>query len=554
MSAGASADDRIAEMINHLCETVLLESKKGIFHKFAQLVIEICKYPNRYDNQNLYQAAVLCLIRFMSVSSEFCEANIQLLMNILNDIKNDVVKQNILIGMTDFMFRFPNIIGIWSEKFFCMLHDSNDDVRLTSVKMLSYLIMQEMIKVKGHISDLVLCIEDDNELIRTTTQQFFREIATKPNTLYNILPDVIARLGTSSVLLSEEKYQSVMRFIFGLVDKNRQVEGLVDKLCFRFKITTEERQWRDAVFCLGLLTHTDKTIRKLIEHIPLYKDKVQIDEVYNGFKHIIKTTSQKIAPNQSKDIKDLLTEFETKLNECLEVVDNDNKEDKTQNESPSNATQANDSNIPSTSRETQENPNSQPSRPTHPRSKRDRRSKTPPVRPTPSRQRARKLATPDPMEATPTRRTAKKPALAVTPASVGPTPTRQTSRKVTSNTIDPTPTRQEKRKPTSKTIPESIEPTPTRSTSRRPAPKITPDFVIPTLSRSAKGRSSRNESELKSKPNGPRLRKQIESSDDESSAPPSPSDPPPAKVKATPKRTAGRKVVLNESDSSGSYL
>lgn len=338
MNAGASADDRIAETINHLCEKVLLESKNGIFEKFTHIVIEICKYPNRFDDRNLYQAAVLCLIRFMSVSSEFCESNIQLLMNILNDIKNDVVKQNILIGMTDFMFRFPNVIGIWSDRFFSMLHDSNDEVRLTSVKMLSYLIMQEMIKVKGHISDLVLCIEDDNEVIRTTTQQFFREIATKPNTLYNILPDVIARLGISSVLLSEDKYQSVMRFIFGLVDKNRQVEGLVDKLCFRFKITTEERQWRDAVFCLGLLTHTDKTIRKLIEHIPLFKDKVQIDEVYNGFKYIIKTTSSKIAPNQPKDIKDLLNEFETKLNECLEVVDrntesaNDEENQPTSNE------------------------------------------------------------------------------------------------------------------------------------------------------------------------------------------------------------------------------
>lgn len=321
VSAGASADDRIAEMINHLCEKVILDSEQGIFRNFIPLVVDICKFPNRYDNCKLYQSAVLCLIRFMSVSSEFCEKNMPFLMNILTGTDNNAIKKNIIIGMTDFMFRFPNVIGVWSKTFYSMLHDGNDDVRLTTVKMLSYLIMQEMIKVKGQISDLALCIVDNNEVIRTTTQQFFKEIATKPNTLYNILPDVIARLGESSLDLDETKYQTVMKYIFGLVDKNRQVESLVDKLCFRFKITREERQWRDAVFCLSLLTHTDKTIRKLIDHIPLYKDKVQIDEVYNGFKTIIKNTTSKMAVAQpgSKDVRDLLKEFETKLDECLEV-------------------------------------------------------------------------------------------------------------------------------------------------------------------------------------------------------------------------------------------
>lgn len=259
----------------------------------------------------------MALIRFMTVSSQFCDEQLPFLMNIFQSTTNIKIKCNIIIGLADFTFRFPNVIEPWTDHFYSALYEKNEEVRLTVVKMLSHLIMHEMIRVKGQISDLVLCIVDENEEIKTMTQQFFKEIANKSNILYNVLPDIISRLSDPKLVLQEERYHTIMKFIMALVQKDRQVESLVEKLCLRFRCTTEERQWRDIAFCLSLLTYTEKTIKKLIDSIRDFKDKVQVDEVMDYFKQIINQTSKTAKP----ELKALLTDFELRLNDCLAIKD-----------------------------------------------------------------------------------------------------------------------------------------------------------------------------------------------------------------------------------------
>uniref|UniRef100_A0A1I8MCN6 Condensin complex subunit 1 n=1 Tax=Musca domestica TaxID=7370 RepID=A0A1I8MCN6_MUSDO len=312
---GATAEDNIAELINHICEEVLLYGQNSLLVKIFPYVMEICKYPVKYRDASLQQAATLALIRFMSVSSRFCEANMPFLMNILSHSKNIKIKCNIVIGLSDLTFRFPNIIEPWTGHFYSTLHEEDTELRLTAVKMLSHLILHEMIRVKGQIADLAMCIVDPHDEIKNITQQFFKEIANKSNILYNVLPDIISKLSDTSQNLEEEKYRIIMRYILNLIQKDRQVETLVEKLCLRFPVTREERQWRDIAYCLSLLSYNEKTIKKLIDNIQYYKDKVQIDEVHQSFKLIISNTSKLAKP----ELKALVTELETRINECLQV-------------------------------------------------------------------------------------------------------------------------------------------------------------------------------------------------------------------------------------------
>lgn len=314
---GATAEDSIAELINHICEDELLYSESGLLPKIFPVVIEICKYPTKYRDEVLQQAACLTLIRFMTVSSKLCESNMPFLMNILNLTTNIKIKCNIVVGLSDLTFRFPNVLGPWTGHFYSTLHETNDELRLSAVKMLSHLILHEMIRVRGQIADLAMCIVDSNDEIKNITQQFFKEIASKSNILYNVLPDIISKLSDSNLSLEEEKYHIIMRYILGLIQKDRQVESLVEKLCLRFRVTTEERQWRDIAFCLALLNYNEKTIKKLIDNVQHFKDKVQIEEVYQSFKTIISNTSKLAKP----ELKAVVTEFESRLNECLNIKD-----------------------------------------------------------------------------------------------------------------------------------------------------------------------------------------------------------------------------------------
>uniref|UniRef100_A0A182QXQ5 Condensin complex subunit 1 n=1 Tax=Anopheles farauti TaxID=69004 RepID=A0A182QXQ5_9DIPT len=315
--SGATAEDAVAEEINYICEQELLYGKNNLLNRLIPTVLEVCKFPNRYSDELLQKAAVLTLIRLMAVSSKFCEDNMPFLMNIFKHTRNTHIKCNIMIGLSDFTFRFPNVIEPWTKHMYATLHEQDVELRMTAVKMLSHLILHEMIRVKGQISDLAICIVDPVREIRTITEQFFKEIANKSNILYNVLPDIISRLSDSKLQLEEEKYHIIMRYIIGLINKDKQIESLVEKLCLRFRVTTEVRQWRDIAFCLSLLSYNEKTIKKLAENIGCFKDKVQHEEIYQAFRTIISNTN-KLA---KVELKTAVAEFETRLNECLEVRD-----------------------------------------------------------------------------------------------------------------------------------------------------------------------------------------------------------------------------------------
>jgi condensin complex subunit 1 len=141
-----------------------------------------------------------------------------------------------------------------------------------------------------------MCLVDVDSEIRQRTEVFFKEISQKSNILYNVLPDIISRLSDPKLQLVEGKYQTIMSYIIGLISKDRQIEGLVEKLCYRFKVTEQERQWRDIAFCLSLLSYTEKTIKKLADNIVMFKDKVQVQEVYEYFRTIITDTSKLAKP------------------------------------------------------------------------------------------------------------------------------------------------------------------------------------------------------------------------------------------------------------------
>lgn len=206
-----TGEDTIAELIAFICENELLYTTDSLFTYFTPLILKICRNPAAYNDNELQQAASLALQRFMLVSSKFCEENMPFLMNLLSQTTNIKIKCNIIIGVSDFMFRFPNIIDPWTRHFYAMIHDQNDSVRFTTVKSLTLLILHQMIRVKGQISDLALCIVDQNKEIQATAEEFFKEISRKDNTLYNVIPDIMSRLSDPSLNLVEEKFQVVMR-------------------------------------------------------------------------------------------------------------------------------------------------------------------------------------------------------------------------------------------------------------------------------------------------------------------------------------------------------
>ena len=55
------------------------------------------------------------------------------------------------------------------------------------------------------------------------------------NKLYNVMPDIVSRLSDPANEIEEDKFKEIMKYIIGLIDKDKHSESLVSEksnLCY----------------------------------------------------------------------------------------------------------------------------------------------------------------------------------------------------------------------------------------------------------------------------------------------------------------------------------
>jgi condensin complex subunit 1 len=84
---------------------------------------------------------------------------------------------------------FSSIIDENSHELYKGLSDQDLVVKKNTLMVLTHLILNGMVKVKGQLGEMAKCLEDDDERIADLAKLFFTELSTKENAIYNNLPD-----------------------------------------------------------------------------------------------------------------------------------------------------------------------------------------------------------------------------------------------------------------------------------------------------------------------------------------------------------------------------
>ncbi|KAI0338960.1 hypothetical protein BDW22DRAFT_1401081 [Trametopsis cervina] len=308
-----NAEDEIGERVAAIRETELLFGEHSLLTMFGPMLVHICGNPAKFKNRTLRAAATLALSKFLCVSKSFCENHHDLLFRILKSSKDASIRSNIVIALGDVAVSFSTIIDENSNELYRGLSDTDIVVKKNTLMVLTHLILNGMIKVKGQLGEMAKCVEDPDQRIADLARLFFSELATKDNAIYNNLPDVISHLSVGAHAVDEETFQSIMKFVFGFIEKEKQAENIVEKLCQRFRLTEDPRQWRDIAYCLSLLPFkSERSVKKLIEGLQFYRDKLHEEEVYNRFQEIL--AKARTSKTQNKPDAEL-NEFEAILEE-----------------------------------------------------------------------------------------------------------------------------------------------------------------------------------------------------------------------------------------------
>lgn len=215
---GGTTEDDFTEAMAHIRERELLYGPNSLLALFGPMVSEICANNTTYKDRGLQQAATLCLAKLMCVSSEYCEANLPLLITIMERSADATVRSNAVIALGDMAVCFNHLIDENTDFLYRRLADPEPSVKRTCLMTLTFLILAGQVKVKGQLGEMAKCLEDEDKRIADLARMFFTELSTKDYAVYNHFVDMFSLLSAEKEL-EEESFRRIVRFLLGFVEK-----------------------------------------------------------------------------------------------------------------------------------------------------------------------------------------------------------------------------------------------------------------------------------------------------------------------------------------------
>ncbi|WRX25150.1 Condensin complex subunit 1 [Theobroma cacao] len=282
----AASEDAVLDTLAERAEKEIVSSgssEKNLIGECAPFLSKLCRNFSLMQKYPVLQASAMLAF----------DANLQLLFTVVENAPSEIVRSNCTIALGDLAVRFPNLLEPWTENMYARLRDPSVSVRKNAVLVLSHLILNDMMKVKGYINEMAVRVEDHDGRISNLAKLFFHELSKKgSNPIYNLLPDILGKLFTQD--LQKESFCNIMQFLIGSIKKDKQMESLVEKLCNRF----------------SGLSFTEKGMKKLIELFKTYEHALSKDSVMDHFRNIINKGKKFAKP----ELKVCIEEFEEKLN------------------------------------------------------------------------------------------------------------------------------------------------------------------------------------------------------------------------------------------------
>jgi condensin complex subunit 1 len=322
----ASVDAEL-DVLREAAESELVGSASpGVIALFAPLALGVASTPALLASHPLLRGAALsCLCRLCALDAAFCEAHLALVFTLLRDTPSPGQRASTCVSLGDLAFRFPNAVEPWTAHLYgspqwkTCLHDVAPGVRKHALGVLSHLVLNDMLKVRGNVADMARCLEDTDPQVAALARLFFHELAQRTGApIYNLLPDVLSRL-SADASLSEESFSRIMKHLLLFVDKDKQTDGLVDKLLARMPDAIaggHVKQQRDITLCVASLQGlSDKGVKRIMDSWKLYEAALGDGVVAAHLEAAVRGAKRGA---KSAEAKSQMEEFEAKLRQAAE--------------------------------------------------------------------------------------------------------------------------------------------------------------------------------------------------------------------------------------------
>lgn len=171
----------------------------------------------------LERSAILALCKYMCVSTKICSENLDLIFGLVKSNIEFGVKTNIIITLADLFNRYPNLLNERVKDIFMLLHDKEIHVRQQGLMVISHLILNDMLKLKGEIVDICMLLEDPDDRIKEQVKLFLHELHSKGgHIIYNLFPKAITRLSKEFEDLSKDEFENIAKNLLNYIKLDTQ--------------------------------------------------------------------------------------------------------------------------------------------------------------------------------------------------------------------------------------------------------------------------------------------------------------------------------------------
>lgn len=308
---GVGLEEREAEAFAQIAETGLLYSNR-LLDRVKPLLFACLLDKELRGYPLIRRVGAISLCKFMTVSKRFCEENLQLLFSVLFPkngkgqlqgatqeaiaegglLEDLTLRQSLLVAVGDLLFRHPNVVEPWTGRLYSTLSTADAsgnavDLRLTALLVLTHLVLNDMMKPRPVLLIRALWLTACNhEATARVARILFQELAKRTtNVVYNLLPEIVARLPEHVEDGVEGGAVARVQYIMQFVEKEKHIEGLIEKFTLRLEqcasgaggevaaeATQEEGEGKtakveDTVSCLahalGAMNYSDRCILRL---------------------------------------------------------------------------------------------------------------------------------------------------------------------------------------------------------------------------------------------------------------------------------------------------
>jgi hypothetical protein len=303
---------------NEICQ-IQINSPNSIFINILQTIVGILKNPSKYSNETSQLSCSMSLVKMMLLSHKICNPYLELLFSLLKESQFQLVKSNLVAGISDLVCKFPNSLEPWTDHLYIQLKSKNVEIRTNTLKIVTQLILKERIKTNSdQLFEIALLIVDPCEKISNTSKTFFGDLALRNSSLiiFNALPDIISKLSNycaSNFLenprnISELKFQEIATFLFSFIERYKKNELLIENLCNCFnERNLSELRCLNLAFFLAKFKLREDCIKKIKEKFEWFTGSA--NETINNIKVAFELKYQDgLNENDSEnlDLKDII--------------------------------------------------------------------------------------------------------------------------------------------------------------------------------------------------------------------------------------------------------